>query len=334
MDRFVRLILVVGLLPLFSSAAVAENKQKEGEKLIQQAEQNSNIRSPDAQPFRLRASFKELGDNASGGEGTYTEIWVSRGRWRRESIVGDFHRTEVRGAKGRWLLDSAPEAPGRTGQLQNLMRIRSIHQETIKVAALRDEIMQGLPVRCIELKANQFGKETLCVDSQRGVLLESKTPTLWNGQKSENLCQYGEYGQFAGRMYPRHIQCKEGTHSGIDVRVLELASVSSPDTALFDPPAGAKELANCSSPIQAPKALYSPDPEYPKGQNQPDSSEVVSFIVGEDGKPRDLNVVISIGAPFDKAALDAVSRWIFKPAMCDADPVPVHIRVQLTFRKY
>ncbi len=335
MNLLARLPLLVGLAVLFSPLSVAENKQEEGEKLIRQAGQISDIRSADGPAFRLKASFKPLGDDAPAGEGTYTEIWVSRGRWRRESIIGSFHRTEVGGEKTLWIVDGTQGIPGRTGQLGTLMQVGVVHQKPIKVAAIRDESVQGVPARCIELKAQQrLGKETLCVDAQSGVLLLSKTPSLWMGQKSEYVCEYGEYEKFADRMYPRHMRCVEGRRSGIEVRVLELSTEPSPDAASFTPPAGATELANCPGTVQAPKALQTPDPQYPKGEREPRSPEVIYLIVGVDGKPRDLRVAHSLGKAFDSRALEAVRRWVFKPATCNGDPVPVPVNVELNFRNF
>src|SRR5262249_17427117 len=118
-----RSLFLVALALLISPASSAENKQDEGERLIRHAEEISNLRSADARPFRLTATFTLLGDGATAGEGTYTEIWVSRGRWRRESVLGTFHRTEVGGEKTLWFLDSSAEVPGKTGQLGTLMHI-------------------------------------------------------------------------------------------------------------------------------------------------------------------------------------------------------------------
>lgn len=329
-----RLLILIALALLISAVSRAESKQEEGERLIRHAAEISNLRSAEARPFRLTASFKLLGDAAATEEGTYTEIWGSRGRWRRESVLGTFHRTEVGGENTLWFLDSSEEIPGKAGQLGMLMHIAEVHQEpTIKVAGIRDEKVQGVQARCVEVRGG-LGKETVCIDVQRGVLLEKKFPTLWMGKKSEYSCDYGEYEEYAGRMYPHHIQCTEGTHPGIDVRVRELTSVPSVEPSLFDPPIGAKELANCSGKIQAPKVLQAPDPNYAEGVNPPTSPEVLELIVGRDGKPRDLKVVRSVGPSFDKPALEAVSQWIFKPATCDGASVPVRINVEVAFRNF
>ena len=102
---------------------------------------------------------------------------------------------------------------------------------------------------------------------------------------------------------------------------------------MFVPPIGAKELANCSGKLQAPKALQTPNPEYPKNEPQPNSPVVISLIVGVDGEPRDLRVARLIGKAFDDRALAAVGQRVFKPAMCDGDPVAVQVNVELAFRK-
>jgi TonB family protein len=118
---------------------------------------------------------------------------------------------------------------------------------------------------------------------------------------------------------------------GIEVRVLELLSEPSPDSASFVPPVGAKEQASCSGKLQAPRALYTPQPDYPINEPLPGSPVVIWLIVGVDGKPHDLKIIRSLGKTFDDRALAAVGRWTFKPSMCDGDPVPVQINVEMAF---
>jgi TonB family protein len=59
---------------------------------------------------------------------------------------------------------------------------------------------------------------------------------------------------------------------------------------------------------------------------------LISLLVGTDGLPTDLQVVRSVGAGLDEKALDAVSRYRFKPAMKDGNPVPARITVEVSFR--
>jgi TonB family protein len=59
---------------------------------------------------------------------------------------------------------------------------------------------------------------------------------------------------------------------------------------------------------------------------------LISFVVGTDGLPTDLHVVKSVGAGLDEEALDAVSKYRFKPATKDGNPVPAKLTVEVSFR--
>ena len=58
----------------------------------------------------------------------------------------------------------------------------------------------------------------------------------------------------------------------------------------------------------------------------------MSLIVGIDGKPGDVKVISSAGEPFDRASVEAVSRWRLKAAMCSGKPVKMRIDVEVGFR--
>ena len=57
------------------------------------------------------------------------------------------------------------------------MHVADVHQESIKVAAIRDQSVRGVQARCVELKGG-IDKEMVCIDAQRGVLLLRETQTL------------------------------------------------------------------------------------------------------------------------------------------------------------
>jgi TonB family protein len=88
--------------------------------------------------------------------------------------------------------------------------------------------------------------------------------------------------------------------------------------------------------VSAPKAVYSPDPEYSEEARKAKYQGVcvVQLIVGPDGKPRDVKVVRSLGLGLDEKAIEAVNQWKFDPAQKDGKPVAVAINVEVTFRLY
>jgi TonB family protein len=88
--------------------------------------------------------------------------------------------------------------------------------------------------------------------------------------------------------------------------------------------------------VSAPRAIYSPDPEYSEEARKAKYQGVVVLwlIVGPDGKPRDVRVSRPLGMGLDEKAVETVQRWRFDPAMKDGHPVAVQINVEVNFRLY
>jgi TonB family protein len=80
---------------------------------------------------------------------------------------------------------------------------------------------------------------------------------------------------------------------------------------------------------RAPRAIYTPDPEYPeKARKMKISGTVVlSVTVGIDGLPHDITVDKKLGYGLDEKAVEAVKRWKFQPAMKDGQR---HSKARLT----
>jgi TonB family protein len=88
--------------------------------------------------------------------------------------------------------------------------------------------------------------------------------------------------------------------------------------------------------VSAPKAIFSPDPEYSEEARKAkyQGTAVLSLIVGADGRPRNISVARSLGMGLDQKAIEAVKQWKFEPAKKDGTPVAVLIQVQVDFRLY
>lgn len=85
---------------------------------------------------------------------------------------------------------------------------------------------------------------------------------------------------------------------------------------------------------QPPALIHREDAEFSDEARRDRISGVVviSLLVGTDGLPTDLHVVKSVGAGLDEKALDAVSKYRFKPATKDGNPVPAKLTVEVSFR--
>ncbi len=83
-----------------------------------------------------------------------------------------------------------------------------------------------------------------------------------------------------------------------------------------------------------PQPVRSPAPRYPReAQRRRESGTVLLRVhVGIDGEPRSIDLVEGSGSrSLDRAAVDAVRRWRFDPAMRGGQAVEGVIQVPITF---
>jgi TonB family protein len=88
--------------------------------------------------------------------------------------------------------------------------------------------------------------------------------------------------------------------------------------------------------ITAPRAIYDPEPEYSEEGRKVKHQGVVilSMVVDQQGRPRDIRVTRSLGMGLDEKAMDAVKMWKFSPGMKDGIPVAVRVNIEVSFRLY
>jgi periplasmic protein TonB len=81
-----------------------------------------------------------------------------------------------------------------------------------------------------------------------------------------------------------------------------------------------------------PEPLTTPDPliDDPTAEHAKLS---VSFIIGTDGLVHSAFVLNSIGDPQDRAALNAVSSWRYRPALCNGIPTETEGRIEFSNRE-
>ena len=86
--------------------------------------------------------------------------------------------------------------------------------------------------------------------------------------------------------------------------------------------------------VSAPRALYAPDPEYSEEARKAKySGTVVLYIeVDTNGQARNVRVVKGIGLGLDEKAIEAVTKWKFRPGMKDGRPVIVKAQIEVNFR--
>jgi TonB family protein len=84
----------------------------------------------------------------------------------------------------------------------------------------------------------------------------------------------------------------------------------------------------------APVALYRPEPEYSEEARKAkwQGSVLIHLDIDEHGLPCNVRVVQPLGLGLDEKAVEAVSRWRFKPGMKGGRPVVVGANIEVSFR--
>lgn len=322
---------------LIASSALAGKKERkereeEGKVLLGRAMQLSDIRSEGAPAFLLKARFKVINEN-SMSEGTYRETWLSRGQWRRETLLGDMRTIVIANGQDRWTVSSISGSLGGIGEVG--FPIDTIGTSEFWTAdKVEDREIRSLAARCIATKADSQGsRSALCFSKDKGTLVAKAVPREIQGRIVESTCEYRDYQEFAGKIFPRQILCFDALKPVFDETILELSAEPSRDPALFSPPPGATKSANCQGVVRPPTPVYAPDPDLPE-RKTPKNPVVLGLSVAVDGSARDLRVLRSVNEKFDRAAMKAVEKWRFKPATCDGVPIETMISVEVSFQAY
>jgi TonB family protein len=86
----------------------------------------------------------------------------------------------------------------------------------------------------------------------------------------------------------------------------------------------------------APKAIFSPNPEYSEKarKKKAHGAVVLETTVGTDGSTHDIRVVRPLGYGLSEQAVKALRIWKFEPGMKDGKPVPVVLQIEMDFRIY
>lgn len=88
--------------------------------------------------------------------------------------------------------------------------------------------------------------------------------------------------------------------------------------------------------VSAPQCMYCPDPEYPEEARRNGHQGVVVLwcIVSAAGRAESIRLQKPLGMGLDEAAVRAVKKWRFRPALRDGEPVPVYMAIEINFHLY
>lgn len=308
-----------------------EDVQAEAQSLLQHARQKSDIRSPGSPAFRLKATFSFIGDDLQTITGTYTETWVSDSQWRRETLIGDSRRIEVGGSAKHWLID--PDGfPQRASHLPTLMTASPPDPAGLAFASIDEHTTATLTADCVSTKPDA-GKlhAILCFEKKSGLMLEKILPQKRPRNIVAFTCDYRSFRKFGAYVFPHEVTCFEDRHKIISANVVELSLDSPADSTLFEAPAGAIELGDCSGK-STPPTLPERDFIVPEGDRDRVSWIRIWFVVDPKGQPQHVKILRSPEKGTYDKALDKVRTWQFTPGTCDGKPIsmPITMEIPLT----
>jgi len=86
--------------------------------------------------------------------------------------------------------------------------------------------------------------------------------------------------------------------------------------------------------VSAPVPIYKVEPEYSEEARKAkfQGTVVLAIVVDETGKVTNIRVIRPLGMGLDEKAIEAVSKWRFRPGYKDGKPVPVMANVEVNFR--
>ena len=88
--------------------------------------------------------------------------------------------------------------------------------------------------------------------------------------------------------------------------------------------------------VGVPQVIFSPEPGFSDEARKAKQQGIVGLmlVVGKDGHTYDIHIRQSLGMGLDEKAIEAVSRWRFRPATLNGQPVATRIAVEVDFRLY
>lgn len=95
-------------------------------------------------------------------------------------------------------------------------------------------------------------------------------------------------------------------------------------------------IYHVGSGVSAPRAIYTPEPEFSEEARKAKYQGVVvlNIIVGVDGRVHNPRVVRSLGMGLDEKAVEGVKTWKFEPSRKDGRPVMVEMNIEVAFNLY
>jgi TonB family protein len=148
--------------------------------------------------------------------------------------------------------------------------------------------------------------------------------------------EWSDFFDLGGHSIPRHTRLYRGSSLEGQAEVTEATVLPSVDPGNFSRPDGSEEWAECQNPI-VPPLLERPEPAYtPDARTRKVTGTVTLYLrLDRAGKIEVVSVLSPLDPGLDENALEIVkNKWKFKPVTCEGTPIPMELRVEVTFKLF
>lgn len=302
------------LTPFPAPAGTRGVDHVEAEKLLQQAEELTDIRSSGSHSFRMAARLTISQDNGQAESGTYELLWESPTSWRDEIKLPDFWQVRIANVDRIFISRLPPYLPLKVFQSYRLLEfpdLLRIDEEKVAVK-LHVKSKGGLPERSLEIAVAGISKKTVYLDASL------PTPTRIEYKGSHSGYRFEDYRPFARHRFPYTLVEFSSNKPLFQLQVQELTEVTL-NPSSFVVPSNAHWLDWCPHPLRArdtadSQKLY-PIP-WPLRNGALAQTAVIYGIIGTDGRWHNLAVVKSAGKEADSYWMDILRHQQFLPARC------------------
>jgi len=318
-----RLSLLLLHLALSIIVNASDRGDAEGAKLLQQAQQKSDLR--ELPTFRMKANLK-IQVKGKSLDGSYTSLWNGPAQWREEISFPGYSEILI-GVKDvvsvKRNLDFVPLQIHQIRSVLSYGRSDFQIRSDEKIAGVRDRKVNDINVRCVDLvqHVEQDHHRYICVDPSTGALIR------------EHPFHDRELTPLGTKLFPRFLSTSEEGKIVAEAEITELTTPEQIPASAFDTPDGAISKPGCSRPSVG-RLVQRVNPEYPSLDRMARREGTVSIyaVIGTDGELHKLHVVSGASPTMDQSSLDAVQHWRYEPFKCGDVPVEVETVIQVNYQ--
>ena len=173
-----------------------------------------------------------------------------------------------------------------------------------------------------------FGKCELAVADYSEVIRRNANPAAYLGRA---VCRR-KLGDAAGAASDETLST-DATARMQDFRSLEHPAIVNPVPKALPPTPTPENVVKIGSGGTQPSILFKVEPEYSEEARKAkfQGSVKLAVVVDEFGQAQAIKVQRGLGLGLDEEAVEAVSRWVFKPGTMNGTPVAVFATIEVTF---